>query len=392
MTWPYGTGLPTTGSSERSKYSGSPAFVLRSETLKTAQAHPVQTVCMFPYRLVVIGASAGGLQPLQQLAAELPADFPAAICIVVHIPAFVPSFLPDILGRAGPLPVSTPAQGEPLLPGHIYCAPPDHHLLVEEGRFSVTKGPKENRMRPAIDPLFRSAAYSEGPNVIGVVLSGLLDDGTSGLWSIKHFGGVTVVQDSHDAEYNSMPNSAADQVEIDHVVTAQDLAALLVRLVSEPVKEDVLVNGDASERVAIEVSIASTAQAFRKGVMSFGKVTPQTCPECGGILVQIKESGFTRYRCHTGHAYSGDTLLVSVTEKIEDKLWITMRALEEASMLLEHTGQELQANGQVRLAGEYRQKARNMEDRTRLIFQNIVENQALSDERLRQETVVPEGE
>ncbi|WP_415784227.1 chemotaxis protein CheB [Deinococcus saxicola] len=293
---------------------------------------------MLPQRLVVIGASAGGLGPLQRLAAGLPADFPATVCIVVHIPAYVPSFLPEILGRAGPLPVSTPVQGEALLPGRIYCAPPDHHLLVEEGCFSVTKGPKENRVRPAVDTLFRSAAYSEGPNVIGVVLSGLLDDGTSGLWTIKHFGGTTVVQDPRDAEYDSMPNSAVAQVDIDHTVTAQDLAGLLIRLVAEPVRTEVEVHEDDRARVATEVSIASTAHAFRKGVMKFGKVTPQTCPDCGGVLVQIKEGGLTQYRCHTGHAYSGDTLLVSVTEQIEDKLWITMRALEEASMLLENTG------------------------------------------------------
>ncbi|THF68373.1 chemotaxis protein CheB [Deinococcus sp. Arct2-2] len=345
---------------------------------------------MLPHRLVVIGASAGGMHPLQLLAAGLPADFPATVCIVLHIPAHVPSFLPEILGRAGPLPVSTPVQGEPLLPGHIYCAPPDHHLLVEEGRFSVTKGPKENRMRPAVDTLFRSAAYSEGPNVIGVVLSGLLDDGTSGLWTVKHFGGRAVVQDPEDAQYNSMPKSAADQVDIDHTVTAEGLAALLIRLVAEPMGTEVHVDEGDRERVGIEVSIASTAHAFRKGVMKFGQVTPQTCPECGGVLVQIKEGGITRYRCHTGHAYTGDTLLVSVTEKIEDTLWITMRALEEASMLLENTGRELEANGQTRLASEYLRKAEEMEDRTQRIFQNITENQALSDEQLIYDTAKEE--
>jgi two-component system chemotaxis response regulator CheB len=337
---------------------------------------------MLPYRLVVIGTSAGGMQPLQQLAATLPADFPAAICIVMHIPAYAPSALPEILARAGPLPALHARHGEPVLPGHIYCASPDHHLLVEEGHFSITKGPKENRVRPAIDTLFRSAAYSEGPNVIGVVLSGLLDDGTSGLWTIKHFGGISVVQDPTDAEYPSMPKSALDQVEIDHTVTAQQLPALLSRLVAAPMPHPGEVNENDRERVAIEISIASTAHAFRKGVMNFGKVTPQTCPECGGILIEIKEGGFTRYRCHTGHAYSGDTLLVSVTEAIENRLWITMRALEEASMLLENTGRELEAAGKTQLAAEYLQKAREMTDRTLLIFQNVVGNESISAEKI----------
>ncbi|CAM4398346.1 chemotaxis protein CheB [Deinococcus marmoris] len=339
---------------------------------------------MLPFRLVVIGASAGGLTPMIELAAGLPADFPAAICIVMHIPAYAPSALAEILGRAGPLPASQPASGDPVLPGQIYCASPDHHLLIEDGQFRVTKGPKENRVRPAVDTLFRSAAYSEGANVIGVVLSGLLDDGTSGLWTIKHFGGVAVVQDVQDAEYDSMPQSALNQVEVDHSVRAADLAALLARLCAEPVETlpEVNVPEDDRRRVGIEVSIASSAHAFRKGVMAFGKVTPQTCPDCGGVLVEIKEGGFTRYRCHTGHAYTGDTLLASVTEAIEDKLWQTMRALEEASMLLEHTGKDFAAAGNARLAEEYTRKAREMEARTKLIFQDIVENKSLSVQKL----------
>ncbi|AZI44121.1 chemotaxis protein CheB [Deinococcus psychrotolerans] len=339
---------------------------------------------MLPFRLVVIGASAGGLPPLTALAAGLPADFPAAICIVMHIPAYAPSYLAEILGRAGPLPASQPANGDPILPGRIYCASPDHHLLIENGQFNVTKGPKENRVRPAVDTLFRSAAYSEGPNVIGVVLSGLLDDGTSGLWTIKHFGGVAVVQDPQDAEYDSMPKSAVSQVKVDHTVCANDLAALLIQLVAAPMKEpgETMASDEDRQRVEVEVSIASSAHAFRKGVMAFGKVTPQTCPECGGILVEIKEGGFTRYRCHTGHAYTGDSLLVSVTEAIENKLWRTMRALEEASMLLENTSQNFAAAGNTWLAQEYSRKAAEMEARTRLIFQDIVDNRSLSAEQL----------
>ena len=342
---------------------------------------------MLTHRLVVIGASAGGMRPLLDLVAGLPVDFPAAVCVVMHIPAYAPSFLPDILSRAGPLPALQPADGEAVLPGRIYCALPDHHLLVEDGKFRVTKGPKENRVRPAIDALFRSAAYGEGPGVIGVILSGLLDDGTSGLWAIKHFSGTTVIQHPEDAEYDSMPQSALNQVEIDHNLPARDLAALLVRLTAEPIRRpwEVEVDEDARKRMEIEISIASSAHAFRKGVMTFGKVTPQTCPECGGVLVEIKEGGFTRYRCHTGHAYSGDTLLVSVTEAVEDKLWSTMRALEEASMLLDNTGQEYEKAGNLRLARQYAQAAIQMENRTRLIFENVTQNRSLSTEHFEYE-------
>jgi two-component system chemotaxis response regulator CheB len=342
---------------------------------------------MLPHHLIVVGASAGGLSPLRELVSALPADFPAALCVVTHIPAHTPSHLPHILSRAGPLPATHPQDGEGILPGRIYCAPPDHHLLVEEGRFRVAKGPKENRVRPAVDTLFRSAAYSEGSGVIGVVLSGLLDDGTSGLWTVKHFGGTAIVQDPREAEFDSMPRSALARVQVDHTVRGRDLGALLVRLTARPPvpPQEARVSEEARERVGIEVSIASSANAFRKGVMNFGRMTPQTCPECGGVLVQIREGGFTRYRCHTGHAYTGDALLVSVTEHIEETLWRTMRTLEEAALLLENTGQEFGETGDLRLADIYARKAREVEARTRLIFASVVENESLSVEHLREE-------
>ena len=337
---------------------------------------------MLSHPVIVIGASAGGTQPLLDLAAGLPADFPAAVCIVTHIPAYAPSHLPEMLDRAGPLPARHAQHLERVEPGRIYCAPPDHHLLIESGHFHLTKGPKENRVRPAIDPLFRSAAYEEGPNVIGVVLSGMLDDGTSGLWTIRHFGGRVVVQDPDDAVHDSMPRNALTQVKVDHTVRGQDLAGLLLTLVAGAPRRRPKVEPDTQERVKMEVRIATSDHAFRRKVMEFGKVTPQTCPECGGVLVQIKEGGFTRYRCHTGHAYTGDTLLASVTEHAEETLWATMRVLEEATMLLENTGREFEEAGQVRLAAEYQRKAQELEGRSRDMFRNVTDNQSLSAEQL----------
>ncbi|GGK34079.1 chemotaxis protein CheB [Deinococcus malanensis] len=342
---------------------------------------------MLSHWLVVVGASAGGIRPLIDLAANLPADFPAAICVTTHIPAYSPSHLPEILGRAGPLPASFAQDDEPIRPGRIYCAVPDHHLLIQDGCLSVKKGPKENRARPAVDTLFRSAAYSAGTGVIGVVLSGLLDDGTSGLWTIKEFGGIAVVQDPRDADHESMPTSALTQVEVDHTVRGQDLGALLVRLVAQAPEGTgrITVDQDTQHRVETEVKIALSDHAFRKGVMEFGKVTPQTCPECGGVLVQIKEGGFTRYRCHTGHAYTGDTLLVSVTEHVEETLWRTMRTMEEAVMLLENTGREFAEAGNGWLAEAYGRKARDLEERSTLMFRDVTENQRLSVDRLKDE-------
>ena len=340
---------------------------------------------MLSHRIIVIGASAGGMEPLLKLVAGLPRDFPAAICVVMHIPAHSPSHLPEILSNAGSLPACHPRDGEPIQPGRLYCAPPDCHLLVENGHLAIKRGPRENRNRPAIDTLFRSAGYSEGPGVIGVVLSGMLDDGTSGLWTIQRFGGTTVVQEPEDAEYDSMPLSALNQVDVDHVVRARDLATLLMRLAGEPRGEaqGETVSDVDLRRVEVEISIAMRDHAFRRGVMDFGRVTPQTCPECGGVLVQIREGGFTRYRCHTGHAYTGDALLASVTEHVEETLWQTMRTLEEATLLLENTGAEYGENGNVRLAQAYARRAGELEARSRAIFDTIVRSETLSAQQIK---------
>jgi two-component system chemotaxis response regulator CheB len=166
-----------------------------------------------PERVVVIGASAGGVESLKEVVGALRSDFPAAICVVLHVPPYQPSLLPKILSGCGELPAVHPEDGTNLLAGHIYVAPPDRHLLLGNDRASVTKGPKENRFRPSIDALFRSAAYAYGPKVIGVVLSGALDDGTSGLWSVKRMGGIAIIQSPDDARFDSMPKSALEYVD-----------------------------------------------------------------------------------------------------------------------------------------------------------------------------------
>ena len=183
--------------------------------------------------IVVVGASAGGIEALRTLVGGLPAEFSAPVCIVMHTAPLSPGVLDNILSRAGRLPASNARMGERLRPGRIYVAPPDCHLLVEPGVLRVTKGPKENRFRPAIDPLFRSAAQVHGPAAIGVILTGNLDDGTAGLWAIKQLGGTAVVQDPQEALFPSMPRSAIEQVRVDHVVPLSDIAPLLVRLTSK---------------------------------------------------------------------------------------------------------------------------------------------------------------
>ena len=203
---------------------------------------------MLQYPLIVVGGSAGSIQPLIDLAAGLPVDFLAVVCIVIHTLSHERSYLPEILARAGPLPATHAQHLERIESGHLYCAPPDHHLLVRNGRFRITDGPKENRVRSAIDTLFRSAAHQEGSNVIGVVLSGMLDDGTSGLWTIRHCGGIAVVQDPDDADYDSMPRNALAHVDVDYTVRSQDLASLLIELVSKSVQRRLEVEAAIKER------------------------------------------------------------------------------------------------------------------------------------------------
>jgi two-component system chemotaxis response regulator CheB len=185
--------------------------------------------------IIVVGASAGGVGALVKLAKSLPADLPTAVFVVLHIPAQTPSLLPDILNRAGPLHALHPPDNTEIKHGHIYIAPPDHHLLIAQGHVHIARGPRESRHRPAVDPLFRSAAIAYGPRVIGVVLTGALDDGTAGLLAIKQRGGIAVVQDPQDALYPGMPQSAVDHVQVDYCVPLADMGALLAGLVSEPI-------------------------------------------------------------------------------------------------------------------------------------------------------------
>lgn len=220
--------------------------------------------------IIVVGASAGGFEALKTLVTDLPENFPASIFIVWHVSPDVTGVLPQVLNRSGKLAAAHGVNGEPIETGRIYVAPPDHHLLVERGRVRVTKGPKENRFRPAVDPLFRSAAYTYGNRVIGVILSGALDDGTSGLWMIKHRGGVGVVQDPLDAEFPSMPSNALREVAVDYSIPVAQMAQLLVRLTKEEIETSEAVM-EENKLIETEIKIAAEDSAFESGIMQFGE-------------------------------------------------------------------------------------------------------------------------
>jgi len=283
--------------------------------------------------IVVVGASAGAFDAIKQLVAGLPADFSAAVLLVRHMAPEGPGLLPEILSAAGPLPAIQAVDGDALRPGYIYVASPDRHLLVERECVRVTRGPKENRFRPSVDALFRSAAYAFGPRAIGVVLSGYLDDGAAGLWAVKDRGGIAIVQDPAEARYPSMPKHALEAVAVDYVVEIRAMIDLLVSLTQEPVT----VEGAApmAKSIGIENRIALEDDALEAGVMTLGPLSPYTCPECHGTLVQLREGPPGRFRCHTGHAFSINGLLAAIDESIDSTLWSTVRVLEERLLLLQ---------------------------------------------------------
>lgn len=299
--------------------------------------------------IVVIGASAGGIEALRELVAGLPGDFPAPVCIVLHTSPQSPGVLDAILTRSGNLGATNGRDLQRLQDGHIYVAPPDCHLLVEPGRIRVTKGPRENRFRPAIDPLFRSAAQVFGPATIGVILTGNLDDGTAGLWAVKQLGGIAVVQDPADALFPSMPDSALRHVRADHVVPLAEIAPLLVQLTSQP--PDVETTAEVPKSVEVEVKIAMEENALAAGIQAIAKPSTFACPECSGVLLQIEEGGRLRFRCHTGHAYSPESLLAAISEGIEDALWGAVRVLEEGDMLMRSMAEHVKSHSSAEASG-----------------------------------------
>lgn len=319
--------------------------------------------------IIVIGASAGGMDAIKELIAHLPADFNAAIFIVWHIPPTARGVLPLLLNKLAALPAANAIDEEPIKTQRVYVAPPDRHLLLEKDRVRLSKGPRENGSRPAADPLFRSAAYTFGPRVIGIVLSGGLDDGTAGLWAIKQQGGITIVQDPAQALTPSMPESARRQVAVDYVLPVAEMAPLLVRLVQEKIEDDAW---PATPAVRIEKELQLTLQQLPlEEVMRLGELTPYTCPECHGVLMALRDGEHLRFRCHTGHAFSADSLLEQLTGNIEKSLWNTVRGVEESILLLNHMGDHFAEVNQPLLAARYFKKAREARERVQLVRQAI---------------------
>ena len=303
---------------------------------------------MANHDIIVVGASMGGIKALSTLVAQLPADLPAAIFVVQHVSPESPSMLPHILQRAGALPAKAAEHGERIEQGCIYVAPPNHHLLVMEGHVHLSRGPRENRTRPAVDPLFRSAAVAYGARVVGVILSGYLDDGTAGLLAVKRCGGVAVVQEPSDAAYPDMPQSAIDNVDVDHSLPLAQMGQLLAQLARQPAGE----SPPVPEAIRHEVAISQSATSSMNLEEKMGELAPIVCPECGGSLWQIDDQ-VPRYRCHVGHAYTLRSLLAGQDEALEQALWAALRALQERERLLKIMVRDERKNGREKSAAIY---------------------------------------
>jgi two-component system, chemotaxis family, protein-glutamate methylesterase/glutaminase len=281
--------------------------------------------------VIVVGTSAGGLEALDKLLAQLPPNLPASIFIVQHMaPGGEGDALLNRLRKYEHLRCKLASNGERFEPGRVYVAPPDYHLLIKRDVLLTTKGARENRYRPGIDPLFRSAAVTHGPRVIGVLLTGMLDDGTAGLTAIHRCGGITIVQDPEEAAYPGMPNSALASSSVDHCVRLSEMGALLDRLTRQrhgrarPIPADITTEARIAERVLSDVAEVNT----------LGDLVPYNCPNCGGTLWEMAGPDIRRLRCHTGHSYTAEALLGHQTDKLEETLWICLRMFEERRNLL----------------------------------------------------------
>lgn len=298
--------------------------------------------------MIVIGASAGGLDGVQRIVKQLPASFPACVAIVIHNNGR--SHLPAILARVSELPVVVPENGDAIVPGRIIVAPPDHHLLVSEGTLMLHQGPRENGFRPAIDPLFRTAARAYGNRVMAILLSGAQDDGTYGMQVIKNAGGVTVVQHPDEAAVPSMPLSAIANVEIDHVATVSAIVDLMITRAGPTSRKGNAVMAPAEP---LEPQDPDKPTPVRAMIAAFGPPSGITCPDCNGALWEIREGQLVRYRCHVGHQYSPERLEAGQSDAVEGALWSAVRALEEQADLRQRMAERAHASGLVSVRARF---------------------------------------
>lgn len=316
---------------------------------------------------------------MRELFAALPADYPAAVFVVLHLAPEAPSVLPDILNRTSALPITVARPGAPVRRGSVMIAPPNVHVVLENDRVLLVHGPRENRHRPSIDVLFRSAAVAYGPRVTGVVLSGMQDDGAAGLWAIKRRGGAAVVQHPVDAEFPDMPRNAMQTVAVDAAVPMRQMAMTLVKLASETIDAEA---APAPSSMQKEVGMAQNESSMEE-MDTIGERVPLTCPECGGTLWEL-ENGGPRFRCHNGHAYSLQSLAGEQSTQVEAAIWAALRRLEESERIAEKMAAQARVRGNDRSAAYHADLARGHEMHATTLRRLLAERGAPDDSEPRE--------
>lgn len=313
--------------------------------------------------LVVVGASAGGVEALTTLVAGLPEDLPAAVCVVLHLPAGAESRLARILSNAGPLPAAQARDGEPLEPGRILVAPPDHHLVVRDTRALVVRGPHENGLRPSIDTLFRSAAVAYDGRTVAVVLSGTRDDGVAGASAVSRRGGCVFVQDPADSLFPGMPAQTISRDHPDRVLPLDELAGAIAGAV-RTLSLEVPMSENGSDEMSLETDYATLDF---EGELPPGRSSVYSCPACGGVLWEIEDGDLLRFRCRVGHAYTAERTLEEEGVSVEQALWTALRALRERAQLSERLASRLEERGAPKSRARFEEYARDAREQAELI-------------------------
>jgi two-component system chemotaxis response regulator CheB len=321
--------------------------------------------------LIVIGASSGGVEAVSKLLEGLPPTLPAAVFVVVHVRPDTPSYLPAILNRAGRLPAAHAVDAEPIRLGRVYVAPPGMQTYLQLGRIAVRRGPQENLHRPAVDALFRTAAHHYGPRVVGVVLTGSMDDGSAGLEAVKKGGGVAIVQDPKDAAFPSMPSNAIERADPDYCVPLVDLAPLLIGLAGNHV--------DPAPPLEVPLETLEEAADGDPFLTSEERGIPSalSCPDCSGMLWEVNEGGTLRFRCRVGHAYSAESMEKAQFDSVERALWTALRALEERVALMRKLTADATRRRHHAVATMFEQRTRLIEEDARAVHRLITTGQVL---------------
>jgi len=324
--------------------------------------------------IVVIGGSAGAIDGIRKLLDSLSPGFPATIFVTLHIPSDFPSILPELLNKSKTWTVRHPQNHEKFKPGEVLIAPPDYHLIVEHSRIVLSRGPRENRHRPAIDVMFRSAARAYGPRVVGVVLSGQLDDGSAGLMAVKMKGGMAVVQAPKEAPVPEMPDRAIQYADPDHILPIAEIAQLLTSVCSEelPLPKAVEV-AVPDNNIEIETKEANLEDTPAKEIP--GKPSVFACPDCHGVLWELEDGKLLRFRCRVGHAYTADSLRLALSESTEAALWVAMRTLEERATILRRLADRTAG----RMATQYEESASGFDQHAQTIRRILLENQQITE-------------